>query len=172
MSTLPIYTTYYLNDLVRKIKTQPKFFLNRYFKRQVNHEREEIYFDVVERSVGITPYVHPLHQGKVLENRGYKTNAYKPAYVKERVVHDPERPLTRLPGEGFGGLMSAQRRAKIHIANDVRELKERLDNRLEVMALEVCKTGKVHIKGEGFDHLLDFGRDKSLSYIPIRSIGM
>jgi hypothetical protein len=162
---LPLYNTWYLNRMVEKVKPMPRFFLSRYFPDQVNHDTEEIYFDVVEHSHGLTPFVHPLHQGKVLKHRGYQTKSYKPAYLKEKVVHDAERPLTREAGEQFGGSMSAEQRARTHILKDIQELKERFMNRLEIMALEICKYGQVTIKGEGFDHVVNFQRNPALTVI-------
>lgn len=158
-----LYSTYHLDRVVQRLRQQPRFFLNRFFKEEVTHETEEIFFDTVENSEGITPFVHPLHEGRILTHKGYKTNSYKPAYVKEKVIHDPELPLKRMAGEAFGGSMSAEQRLRLHVINDVNRLRERLNNRLEVMAAEVCKTGKALIKGEGFNHLVDFGRDASLT---------
>jgi hypothetical protein len=161
--TLPIYTTYHLHRVVNRLKLQPRFFLNRYFPTEVTHESEEVYFDVVESSEGISPFVHPLHQGKLLTHEGYETKSYKPAYVKEKVVHDAERPLKRLAGEPFGGSLSAEQRMRLHVVLDTERLRERLQNRLEVMATEVCKTGKATIIGEGLSAQLDFGRDPDLT---------
>lgn len=158
-----LYSTWYFDRVVRRLRQQPRFFLNRYFPTEVVHESEEILFDVVESSEGITPFVHPLHEGKILTHKGYKTKSYKPAYVKEKVVHDPELPLKRMAGESLGGSMSAEQRMRLHVINDVNRLRERLNNRLEVMAAEVAKTGRAVIKGEGFDHVVDFGRAEELN---------
>jgi len=109
------------------------------------------------------PFVHPLAEAPMLRSQGYRTKSYKPGYLKEKVDLKPDRGFHRLPGEAFGGEMTPMQRAEQALLRDVNRLYERHRNRMELMAAEVVKTGKLTIKGEGIDALLDFGRDASLT---------
>lgn len=161
--SLPLYSTWYLNNLIERLAPQPRYFLDRFFPTEVQSDKEEVYFDETEDQVGLSPFVHPLNEAPLLRNQGYKTKSFKPAYIKEKANLTPDKGFTRLPGEPFGGSLPPEQRAAQQLIKDTSRLYERLQNRLELMAVEVCKTGKLTIKGEGIDAVLDFGRDKSLT---------
>jgi hypothetical protein len=160
---LPIYSTWYLNGLVERIVPAPKFFLDRYFPEEKTSESEEVYFDIEEGQYDIAPFVHPLIGGKLITSQGYKTKSFKPAYVKPKAVLTPDKGFTRMAGEPFGGQLSPDQRAAMHLMKETTRLVDGLSNRLEVMAAEVCKTGKLTIRGEGYDTVLDFQRHSSLT---------
>jgi hypothetical protein len=149
--------------VARRVREQPKYFLNRYFTEVMTREEDVILYDVEDINEGVAPFVHPLHEGKIMRHRGYRTKFIRPAYVKEKVIHDPELPLTRMAGEDLGGAMSAEQRMRLHVVNDVSRLKERLKNREDVMAHEIVKKGGLTVVGEGFQEYVDFGRDKALT---------
>ncbi len=164
MASLPIYSTYYLNRLIEKLLPQPRFFLDKFFPTEVQSDKEEIYFDeVVGARVGIAPFVHPLVEAPTIREQGYKTKSFKPAYIKEKTGLTAEKGWTRLPGEAFGGEMTPLQRAEMQLMKDTNRLYERIRNRMELMAAEVVKTGKLTIKGEGINALLDYERDASLT---------
>ncbi len=158
-----IYSTEYLMRLAQRIVDPPRYFLNRYFTEVWTRDEDVILYDVEDLSEGITPFVHPLHEGKIMKHRGYRTKFIRPAYVKEKVIHDPELPIKRMPGEAVGGELTPEQRMRLHVMNDVNRLKDRLTNREEVMAHEIVKKGGLTVVGEGFQEYVDFGRDKSLT---------
>ena len=157
---MDIYSTAYLNGLVDNLKRPQAFLLNRFFPMVVQSEAEEIKFDVAEGKRRISPFVSPLVQGKLVESLGYKTSTFKPAYVKDKRVIDPNKPLKRAAGEAIGGVLSAANREQAILTMEVADQTEMLTRRLEVMAAEALRTGKVTVSGEGYDTVVvDFGRN-------------
>ena len=156
---MDLYSTYSLNrHIVPTLRTMPKLFLT-LFPEMVMSDKEEILFDVSKTTrPGVTPFVHPLAKGKVIEGAGYATKSLKPAYVKDVRVHTPHQNLKRLAGEPLGGALTPQQRMLAAIARDLQDQKNKLENRLEVMAAEAVIFGTQTIKGEGFDALVDFQR--------------
>jgi hypothetical protein len=164
MDNQAIYGTYFLNRLIQRLVPEPKFFLDKFFSGpSVTSDREEVYFDDVPgKKVGIAPFVHPLNEAPMIRGQGYRTKSFRPGYIKEKTDLTPDRGFNRMPGEAFGGELTPMQRMERLLIRDVKRLQDRWSNRLEMMAAEVVKTGKLTIKGGGLDALLDFERDKSL----------
>ena len=160
---MDIYSTHYLNGVIQKLSPNPTFFLDRYFPSVLTHDTEEVLIDKTEDRPRITPYVHPLQEGKLVESLGFATRSIRPAYVKDKRVHHPLRAVKRRAGEAIGGSMSNSERMRLNLISDLSDQLNMLTRRLEVMALEVALNGKLQIKGDGIDHEVDFGRDASLT---------
>jgi hypothetical protein len=131
---------------------------------EIQSDKEEIYFDEnQDNRIGAAPFVHPLLEAPMFRDEGYSTKSYKPAYIKEKTGITSEDGNDRLPGEDFGGEYTPMQRAELRLIQKTTRLYERLRVREELMALEVVKTGKLTIKGEGFDTVIDFKRDPGLT---------
>jgi hypothetical protein len=156
---LNIFTTAFLNGVVDSLLRPPSFLLDLFFPLVVNSEQEEIKFDVEDGKRRIAPFVHPLKEGKLVEDLGYQTKTFTPAYIKDKRVFDPSKALKRRAGERIGGEMSNIDRARANVAVALDDQLEMLTRRLEVMAAEVLRTGKSTITGEGYPSVVvDFGR--------------
>lgn len=165
---MDLYSTNTLNGIVESLKRTPAFILNTFFTQVETSDTEEIHFDVEidGKKRRLAPFVHPLKEGKVVESRGYQTKTFRPAYTKDKRVHDANRPFKRAAGEQIGGNanVTPAQRAQLNVTRDMRDQVDILTRRLEVMAVEALRTGKVTVKGEGFDTVVvDFGRDTGLT---------
>lgn len=154
---MDLYSTYSLNRvIVPRLRTMPKFFLT-LFPEVVQSDKEEILYDTTKAiRPGVTPFVHPMAQGKVIEGAGYSTRSIKPAYLKDLRAHTPHQALKRRAGEALGGSLTQEQRLMAAIAADQQDQLDRFNNRLEVMAAEAAIFGKQTIKGNGFDAVVDF----------------
>lgn len=159
---MDLYSTYSLNRVVvPNLRTMPKLFLMM-FPSVVQSDKEEILWDVTKATKpGLTPFVHPLAKGKVVEGKGYSTKSLKPAYLKDIRVHTPHQNLKRRAGEALGGSMTQEQRLLAAVAADIQDQMDRFQNRLEAMAAEAVINGTQTIKGEGFDEMVDFGRSSA-----------
>lgn len=159
---MDLYSTYTLNRVVvPRLRTMPKLFLT-LFPQMVQSDKEEILYDVTKtKRPGVTPFVHPMAKGKVLEGAGYATKSLKPAYLKDIRVHTPHQNLKRRAGEPLGGTLTPEQRMMAAVAADVQDQMDIFNNRLEAMAAEAAIFGRQTIKGEGFDAIVDFQKSNN-----------
>jgi hypothetical protein len=104
-------------------------------------------------------------QGKLVEQRRYQTNIYKPAYIKDKRAPDPRKPVMRMIGERIGGGdLSGAEREMANINFEMADQIDMINRRLEWMAATTLQTGKLTVTGEGFPtEVIDYGRDSSLT---------
>lgn len=160
---MDIYNTAVLQAVVDSLKRPQTFLLDTFFPMVSQATEEEIKFDVEDGKRRIAPFVSPLIQGKLVESLGYQTKTFKPAYVKDKRVIDPDKPLRRMIGEQIGGNMTPQNREQAVIARELQDQTDMLQRRFEVMASEALREGQVTVSGEGYDTVVvDFGRDANL----------
>ena len=151
-------STEYLNGVITQVRRVPSFFLNAFFRSAVFSDKEKV---AIERKNGkpmITPYVHPMAEGKIIPGEGYTVDELDPAYLKDTRSFDPEKPIKRRAGEALGGSLSLEQRYQAIVAQDMQEMQEFFDRRKEIMAAEAIITGKLVVKGQGFDTTVDFKR--------------
>lgn len=161
-----LYSTDTLNAVVADMRRTPAFFVNTYFPMVQQDQTEEIHFDSQNSPRRIAPFVSPLVAGKIVESQGYKTSTFKPAYVKDKRVFDPNRPLKRSMGEQIGGSLTPMERVMALLAQDTDDQIQMVDRRLELMASEILQTGAVTITGENYPtQVVDFQRDPSLTIV-------
>lgn len=158
-----IYDTAVLTRVVQRIHPLPTLFLDTFFREAVNSEKEEIYFDVVEDKPRITPFVHPLRAGKLVEDAGFSTKSFKPAYVKDKRIFNPTKAIKRMVGEDFNGTMTMEQRIQANLRASLDNQKKMLTRRLEIMAAEAIINGTQTIVGDGIDAVVDFQRDSELT---------
>ena len=112
----------------------------------------------------MSPFVSPLVEGKLVEQRRYQTNEFKPAYIKDKRAPDLRKPVRRMIGEQLGGELSAGEREMANLAFELADQVDMLNRRLEWMAASALRTATVTIQGDGFPTtVVDFGRDAALS---------
>lgn len=157
---MDIYSTTALNRLVQSLKRPQSALLTTFFGEIETSDTEQIMFDVENKKRRISPFVSPLREGRLVEDEGYVTKAFTPAYIKDKRVHDPNKALKRAAGESIGGSMSPLDRHQANLARSSADQLDMLTRRKEVMASEVLRTGKVTISGEGYPTVVvDFGRN-------------
>lgn len=159
------FSTIDLIQVVPTLKRPTKFLLDRFFPNIQMSDTEFVAIDVDIGLRRMAPFVSPLVQGKLVEQRRYQTNTYKPAYIKDKRAPDLRKPIMRQIGERIGGGgMSGAEREMANIAFEMADQIDMLDRRLEWMAASAMRIGKVIVQGEGFPtEVVDFGRDSKLT---------
>lgn len=161
---MDIFSTDYLLGVVESLIRPPSFALDMFFTAVTQDESEEIHFDVIDKKRRLAPFVSPLVPGKVMDSVGRKVSSFQPAYTKDKRRFDATRPFKRAVGEQIGGTLTPQQRMEQAIVADLQDQVEILDRRMEVMAMEALRTGKVTVVGDEYPSVtVDFGRDASLS---------
>ena len=161
---MQIFDTVALNRVVETMVDPIDFFTTNYFGNVQVSDTEEIFYDVITNKRRITPVVHPMVRGKVVEGPLYDTRSFKPAYLKDSRVFNPNKYFSRLPGERIGGAMTPAQRMQSAVAWHIDDQMKMLARRKEVWCAEVLRTGKLVVAGDGYDQVtVDFQRDASLT---------
>jgi hypothetical protein len=160
---MDIYSTAYLSRVVNRLRPIPTVFLDLFFPEVVTSDKEEIYFDQVDNKPRIAPFVHPMRGGKLVEDEGYSTKSFKPAYIKDKRIFNPLKAIKRRAGEAITGDMSPEQRIQMNLMASLQSQKDMLLRRMEVMAVEAIMSGKQTIVGDGINAVVDFGRDAELT---------
>jgi hypothetical protein len=159
-----LYSTDTLIGVVQGLAMPPSAILDRYFGEIVEEEDENIHFDLDIRYRLLAPFVSPLIEGKIMEERGQRTKTFRPAYVKPKTPLDPTRAVRRLVGEQIGGTLSPADRQRVRVANTIEDHIAYIRRRLEWMAVQGLKEGKVTVEGDGYPSVVvDFGRAAGLT---------
>lgn len=163
---MDLFSTTVLARVVEALDEPASFLLDSFFPMVQTDPlgREEIYFDIDESKPRLTPFCSPLIAGRVVEDQGYSTKSFKPAYAKDKRRFLPNAPLRRRRGETIGGALTPMQRRQAQLAESLEDQLEMLTRREEVMAAEALTTGKVTVTGDGYPTMVvDFGRDPALT---------
>jgi hypothetical protein len=159
-----IYDTNTLIQVVPNLKRSTNFLLDKFFPNIVMADSEFVSIDVDVGKRRIAPFVSPLVEGKLVEQRRMQTNTFKPAYIKDKRAPDLRKPVRRMIGERIGGEFSGAEREMANLELEMTDQVDIVDRRLEWMAASALSTGTVTITGDGFPTVVvDFGRDSSLT---------
>ena len=159
-----VYDTNALIQVVPNLKLSQQFLLDRFFGNVVMSDTEYVSIDVDIGKRRMSPFVSPLVEGKLVEQRRYQTNQFKPAYVKDKRAPDLRKPVRRAIGEQIGGAMTGAEREAANLEAELTDQLDMLNRRLEWMAASALMFGTVTIVGDGFPSVVvDFGRDSSLT---------
>lgn len=158
------YETWELDALVAQIERPNPWLLRKFFPRTKLFNTRTIEFDLLDRGRRLAPFVSPLVAGKPMVREGFRTKQLAPAYIKPTDVVLPTDSFTRLPGEGYGGVLSPQQRFDRLVTEKLDLHMESIDNTLEWMAAQALVNGGIVIQGEDYPKTyVNFGRDPSLT---------
>lgn len=104
------YDTAVLAQVVPNLKRPQKFLLDKFFTNIVDPDSEYVKIDVDVGKRRLAPFVSPMVEGKLVEQRRYQTDTFKPAYIKDKRAPDLRKPVRRMIGERIGGTMTGAER--------------------------------------------------------------
>jgi hypothetical protein len=159
-----IYDTAVLTGTVNSLQVPPQFLTGTFFPVQLTEESEEIHFDVERDVMKLAPFVSPLVEGRTIAEKGYTTNTFTPAYIKQKTPLNAATALKRVIGEKLLGELSPQQRSVVRSNTVLSDHKKMIYRRLEWMASSILRTGSVVISGESYSAVtVNFGRDAALT---------
>lgn len=154
-----VFSTQVLNRVVENMPDFTSFLTDMFFPSVDVQESDVILFDTTNGRKLITPYVSPLAEAPYVNEMGYETDSFRPAYLKDKRLFNPNRGVARLPGEKIGGELTPQQRVDRAIKANLAEQIDMIGHRMEQMAGEVLKTGKITVSGENYPAVtVDFRR--------------
>jgi Phage major capsid protein E len=145
-----LFSTNVLLGVVQSLFAPAQFLLNKFFPLVQSETSEQIHFDLISRTRRVAPFVSPLVSGQIVASQGFTTSTFTPAYVKDKRVWDGTRALKRSPGEQIGGSLTPMDRMRAILVNELQDQVQMIQRRLELMASEAVRTGKVTVTGEKY----------------------
>ena len=154
---MDMFTTRKMLPMLTDEVRAKSFLRDRYFGNVVTFDTERIDIDIVGPGQRrMAPFVNPKVGGKTVERAGYRTESYKAPEVSPDMITTAEDMLKRSPGETIYNAESPQRRAAKQLAKDLGDLDDIITRREEWMCAQALFTGKIDIKGEGYDEVLQY----------------
>lgn len=140
---------------------------DRYFSNRQTFNTKMVEFDIVAKGDRkIAPFVNPRVGGKAVTRDGFRTAVYEAPEVAPMMVTTAEDLMKRLPGENPYSTRSPMERAAEQLGADLAKLDEIITRREEVMCAEALFYGKVTVKGDGYDEVVDYWKDLDPSEKP------
>lgn len=163
MSSL-LYDTNVLVQVVPNLKLAQQFLLDKFFPNIVTSDTEKVSIDIDVGKRRMAPFVSPLVEGKLVEQRRYQTNEFTPAYIKDKRAPDLLKPVRRMIGERIGGELTGEEREMANLYAEMADQVDIINRRMEWMAAQTLMNGTLTVAGDGFPQVtIDFGRDPSLT---------
>ncbi|WP_047867303.1 major capsid protein, partial [Sphingomonas paucimobilis] len=137
------YTTAEIVGVVPNLKTSQNFLLDRFFGNIVEYDTEEVAIDIDIGLRRMSPFCSPLVEGKLVEQRKYATNKFRPAYIKDKRAPDLRKPVRRTIGERIGGELTGEERMLLNLEFEMADQIDMVNRRLEWMASSALQTGTI-----------------------------
>lgn len=151
-----LFTTRTLMGVVKLVKPSKKFLTNTFFKKTNPIITPTIDIDLVKGKRKLAPFVSQRIGSSTVGTEGFTTQTYKPPMVAPDFPFTGEDLQVRLPGENIYSGNSPDDRLAVLILNKLQEFDEMISRREEWMVAQALTTGKIPVKGEGIDQLIDF----------------
>lgn len=134
------------------------FFRDRFFSNHILFPTEQVSFEFSSAHRRLAPYVNPRIGSESISRDGYEVRDYRPPLVAPERVITNDTLMQKLLGEApFNSGLSPEDRAAQIIAQDVIELQDAIWRREEYMCARVKQDGKLYIKGNGVNAIVDYG---------------
>lgn len=156
-----LFDTRTMLGVVKGMKKPKKFFKTRFFGNSTVSTTEKVDIDIVKGVRKVAPFVSPKIAGQVIEREGFSTSTIEPPMIKPMRVTEAETLLKRLAGEELYSGMTAEERAAELLGVDLVDLDDMITRREELSCREALFDGRVTLKGDGVDRVVDFQRSPS-----------
>lgn len=154
---IDLFDTRTMLEAVRQMLPVRTFLKETFFTNVRTFDTEHVDVDIIKGKRRMAPFVSPKLAGKVVERQGFRTNTYKAPMINPKLPTTAEQLQKRLAGEPLYSGMSPDDRAAEQLGRDLAELDEMITRREERMCAQALFEGKIDIKGEGVDEVIDFG---------------
>lgn len=159
-----IFDTNDLIQVVPNLKVAQTFLLDQFFPFIQQSDTEFVSIDVDVGKRRLAPFVSPMVEGKLVEQRRIQTNTFKPPYIKDKRAPDLRKPVRRMIGERIGGDKNPVERMMQNLEFEMADQIDMIQRRMEWMAAQCLISGTLTMKGDGFPAVtIDFGRSSTLT---------
>jgi hypothetical protein len=160
MVELDIFEPRTMLEGVMQMKPAQRFVLDNFFPDSISFDTINVDYDIQKDKRRMAPFTNPNHEGPVVDNIGFKTRSYKPAYCKPKMRTTAQQILkTRTVGSPLLAAQDPVAKAAAKLGADYAELDAMIARREEWMALRSLQDGELTIVGDGENRVIDFDYD-------------
>lgn len=145
------------------------FLRDRYFSDVVTFPTKTVEIDIRNGRQRIAPFVHPRIGGKMVERGGYKTSIYEPPETSPEMLTTAEDIMNRAAGENPYSQRDPMVRAAEQVGSDLAELDNMVDRLEEWECSQAIFTGKIIVKGEGYDEEVQYWTGTNDPYVALNA---
>lgn len=162
-----------LDEALSLVKPPATFLDDTFFgpSRYRTTTADTIAYDVRSGSLTLAPYIHPRIGNKVIERGSYATKMVQLPTIAPSMVLTPDNAKQRLFGEMFNSPTGYAERLRDLQIEDVVEMRNSIRRRREQQVASLITTGKIEIKGDGIDAVLDLWAGLSAAQKPFVDVG-
>ena len=161
-----IFDTNDLIQVVPNLKVSQDFLQDMFFPYIENSNSDLVSIDIDVGKRRISPFVSPLVEGKLVEQRRIETKVFKPPYIKDKRAPDLLRPVRRMIGEKIGGdpNVAPVVRMMQNLEFELTDAVDMVKRTQEWMAAQTLVNGTITFQGDGFPAVtIDYGRAAALT---------
>jgi hypothetical protein len=152
-----VYDPRTLQRVFREIKPAFSFLKDTFFPGRETSVTEIVDVDYVKGKRRLARYSSPKNlRGKEVKRDGYITKTFKPALINPKRTITGDTIKQRMPGEHIYSGKTDEERALELLARDLDELDQHLSRRQEQQVSELMFTGKVTMKDDDINEVLDY----------------
>jgi len=152
-----LYDSRTMGVATKQVKRPFMFLRKSFFTKETTFDSEWIDLDIKKGKRRLAPFVRPTDRAKLIQEIGYQTRQYRPPYIKEKMIDTSEKLLKRQMGQPLhGGTPRGAVLAGARLREQIEDLSELIDRRIETMVAEAIRTGKVTVVGEQISETIDF----------------
>jgi hypothetical protein len=160
------YDTVSLIGTMQSLKRPARFVRDTLFSQIIRFNTRKIAMDMIIEDQRVAPFIAPVVAGRVRRDKGFTTTLYEAPYVKEKDEVILSDMLSRGPGEALGGDVSPSTRRDDKIVELLGKQDDRITRREELMCIELARTGRVTVQGDGYDNVvIDYQRAAGLTKV-------
>lgn len=153
---IDIFKTRTMLKVIENAPPLRTFLRDTFFKNSETFDTPHVDVDICKSKRRLAPFVSPRVSGKNIDRQGFRTETYSPALVGPQIITNADHVMNRTPGESvYGGITPLERAARL-LAKDLVELENMITRREEWMCAQMLTTGKVVMKGDDVDDVIDF----------------
>ncbi len=156
-----LFETRALIAVAEQLPSAGTFLQDTFFSGEETSDSEHVDIEVIKGKRKLAPFVSPKVEGKVVRSAAKSLRSYKPAYIKQKWPTEATDIISRGDRVFYADSRSLADRVAEVTAREIAEHKENVIRRIEWMAAKALTTGKIEVKGDGVEEVIDFGFDGS-----------
>lgn len=155
--SLDIFTPESLMKAVSVLPTPATFFRDTFFKKRNTHATTKVRVDFYKGKRRVAPFVSEVLPSGVTKKLGYVTDDFETPLVSVTDVTNIGDIMKRGFGENLYGGVKPQERAYKELLKTMKDFDEQIARREELSCVQAMLDGKVTVKGEGVNYIIDYG---------------